>query len=141
MMFSELDQYISSFTGENFALDYWYDEGVTIAQKFINAFQDGDWLSLEQALPQRSIEWKCRLAYCLDDGNNMHQLTVLLLLSDTENSELIECVVDSLREFVHNHHCKEQLSFTVLVERIKSMLPDLNPVAKKVFIDLLDSVN
>lgn len=140
-MFTELDQYISSFMGENIALDYWYDEGVLIAQKIINAFDDNDWLCLEQALPHRSIEWKCRLAYCLDDGNNIHQLTVLLLLSDTENDELVECVVDSLREFVHNLHCKEHPLFTVLVNRIKEKLTDLNPVVKRVFIDFLNMVS
>lgn len=34
-MFDEFDKYISEFAVEDFAIDFWYDEGVDIAENMI----------------------------------------------------------------------------------------------------------
>ncbi|MDE7207200.1 MAG: hypothetical protein K2N90_08615 [Lachnospiraceae bacterium] len=79
-MFEELDRYISEFEIENFAVDYWYDEGVLIAEDMLQKFGDNDWDALIQVLPERTTGWKRRLAYCFNDSDDLKQLETLLVL-------------------------------------------------------------
>lgn len=44
-MFAELDEY---------ALDYWYDEGLSIAQNVLIQFTEGDWKQLKEQLKKLS---------------------------------------------------------------------------------------
>lgn len=98
-MFDEFDKYILEFAAEGFAVDYWYDEGVNIAENMIYEFEDSDWKNLLEAVPKRTIEWQKRLAYCMHDGNDLNQLNILLDLVETNDNELFEIVIDSLRGF------------------------------------------
>ncbi len=41
-MFDEFDKYISEFAVEDFAVDYWYDEGVDIAENMFYEFEEND---------------------------------------------------------------------------------------------------
>lgn len=59
-------------------MDYWYDEGVFIAQELIQDFEKEDWMVLFANLTDKSIGWKRRLAYCLHDGSDSNQLEILL---------------------------------------------------------------
>ena len=76
-MFEELDRYIKEFEMEDFAVDYWYDEGATIAEDMLHKFKNHDWESLLHMLPNRTIGWKRRLAYCLHDSSDLKQLETL----------------------------------------------------------------
>lgn len=51
-------------------------------------------------IPERKIEWQKRLAYCMHDKKSLNQLKVLFNLAETNDIELFEIVLDSLRGFI-----------------------------------------
>lgn len=136
-MFSEFDKYILEFAMEDFAVDYWYDEGVDIAEDMICKFNDEDWKELLRAIPVRTVEWKKRLAYCMHDGNDLNQLGVLLNLIETEDSELFEIVVDSLRGFTGNESRKLIQGNERIVSKIEKILPKAGTPANVILEDFL----
>ena len=71
-MFDEFDKYILEFAVEDFVVDYWYDEGVDIAENMLQEFSDNDWKSLLEIMPMRTVEWQKLLAYCMHDGNDLN---------------------------------------------------------------------
>ena len=75
-MYDKLEKYLLGYLPSN----YWYDEGVDIAQDIISNFTDDDWKLLLERLSKQDIEWKKKLAYCLYDDNNKYELLVLLEL-------------------------------------------------------------
>lgn len=77
-MFDEFDKYIFEFAVEDFAVDYWYDEGVDIAENMLCEFEENDWKMLLEVVSERTVEWKKRLAYCMHDKSDFNQLRVLL---------------------------------------------------------------
>lgn len=138
-MFDEFDKYISEFAVEDFAVDYWYDEGVDIAEKMICEFEDNDWKTLLETVPKRTREWQKRLAYCMHDGNNLNQLKVLLDLVETDDSELFEIVVDSLRGFTSEDNLNLIQGDLRIVSKIEELMPKVGDVTKKVFKEFLKS--
>lgn len=141
IMFDRFDKYLSGFESDDYAMDYWYDEGVEYAQKMLNHFNDRDWMALREACPSRTIGWKKRLAYCLHDGSSIVQFQLLLLLSETYDIELFELVVDSLREF-RNGNFIELLRVTPnLVNRIEELLPNASFPIRKVFEEFIKLVS
>ena len=92
-MYTKLENYLSGY----FHTNYWYDEGVEIAQDIISNFTDKDWEQLLKKLPKQNMEWKKKLAYCLYNDKNKYELLTLIELLHTEDKELLEIVLDSLR--------------------------------------------
>lgn len=137
-MFKEFDEYISEFEADDFAIDYWYDEGVFIAQEMLQDFTEEDWNVLSLNLPVKSIGWKRRLAYCLHDGENIKQLEILLELIDSDDSELFELVVDSLRSFSNEESRSIIQNNEKLILKVKELLPSVGDVTKKIFQEFLD---
>lgn len=105
-MFDEFDKYIFEFAAEDFPVDYWYDEGADIAERMLCRFEKNDWERLWAEMPERTVEWQKRLAYCMEDGTDLNQLKVLLKLAETDDDELFETVVDSLRSFTGEESLK-----------------------------------
>jgi len=98
-MFNEFNNYIKEFEKDDFASDYWYDEGFLIAEGMLQKFQEDDWNMMLMELPNATIGWKRRLAYCLNDANNKKHLEILLILIDTDDKDLFEISSESLRHF------------------------------------------
>ena len=136
-MFDNFDAYISAFSMEDFADDYWYDEGVVIAENMLCAFDDTDWDKLLECIPKRTIEWQKRLAYCLHDENNLNNLRILLNLVESDDRELIEIVVHSLRSFTNEESIKLIQSNSQIVFKIAALIPEVGEVTKKVYGDFL----
>ena len=136
-MFDEFDKYILEFAVEDFAVDYWYDEGVDIAENMLYEFSNNDWKSLLEIIPKRTVEWQKRLAYCMHDGNDLNQLEVLLKLVGTEDSELFEIVVDSLRGFTSKESLNLIQNDSQVVSKIKELLPKVGETTKRVFEEFL----
>lgn len=136
-MFDEFDKYISEFAVEDFAVDYWYDEGVDIAENMLHEFSNNDWKSLLEIIPKRTVEWQKLLAYCMHDGNDLNQLAVLLKLVGTEDSELFEIVVDSLRGFTSKESLNLIQNNLQVVSKIKELLPKAGETTKRVFEEFL----
>lgn len=63
-MFSEFNEYLKAFEMENYAVNYWYNEGFSIAQEMLEKFSEEEWIELKNSLLSKSIGWKRRLAYC-----------------------------------------------------------------------------
>ena len=76
-MFDGFDKYIFEFAVEDFAIDYWYDEGVDIAENMLCEFKENDWKVLLEVVSERTVEWQKRLAYCMHDKSDLNQLKVL----------------------------------------------------------------
>lgn len=135
-MFEELDRYIKEFETEDFAVDYWYDEGVLIAGNMLQNFDNNDWESLIQELPKRTIGWKRRLAYCLHDSNDLKQLETLLVLIDTDDTELLEISVDSLRSFKDNQVMIQ--SHNLILQKMEALMPRAGIATKKIFQEFMN---
>lgn len=136
-MCDEFDKYILEFAVEDFAVDYWYDEGVDIAENMLHEFSNNDWKSLLEIIPKRTVEWQKRLAYCMHDGNDLNQLAVLLKLVGTDDSELFEIVVDSLRGFTSKEGLNLIQNDSQVVSKIKELLPKVGETTKRVFEEFL----
>lgn len=136
-MFEKLDKYLLAFDTEEYAVDYWYDEGVIIAENMLQEFCTNDWKSLVQIIPKRTTEWKKHLAYCMHDGNDMNQLMVLLTLINTEDIELLEIVVDSLRGFSSEESLSLIQNNIQVLSKIKELMPKVGVVTKRVFEEFL----
>ena len=136
-MFDEFDKYILEFAVEDFVVDYWYDEGVDIAENMLQEFSDNDWKSLLEIMPMRTVEWQKLLAYCMHDGNDLNQLAVLLKLVETEDSGLFEIVVDSLRGFASKESLSLIQSNSQVVSKIKELMPKAGEPAKRIFEEFL----
>ncbi len=136
-MFDELDKYILGFTLEDLATDYWYDEGVDIAEKMLYKFANNDWKILLEIVSERTIEWQRCLAYCMHNGHDLNQLRVLLRLADTDDIELFEIVVDYLRGFTDQESLSLIQNNPQIISKVKELLPKSGDAVKKIFEEFL----
>ncbi len=116
-MYTKLENYLSGY----FHTNYWYDEGVEIAQDIISNFTDKDWEQLLKKLPKQNMEWKKKLAYCLYNDKNKYELLTLIELLHTEDKELLEIVLDSLRSFMNQETTNFLMHDTEIVNQIKNL--------------------
>ena len=73
----------------------------------------------------------------MHDGNDLNQLAVLLKLVGTEDSELFEIVVDSLRGFTSKESLNLIQNNSQVVSKIKELLPKAGETTKRVFEEFL----
>lgn len=140
-MYKRFIEYMKDFLDEDSSLDFWYDIASEDASKLLLLFTDSDWLELVKELNSQPLEFKKKLAYCLDNVENAHQLKVLLLLTNTEDKELLELCIDSLRGFMNNNNTIKLISQNkVLIDDIKRALPDVSIVTRKVYEDFLSKL-
>ena len=132
-MFEEFDNFITEFAVEDFDIDYWYDEGVDIAENMICKFDDSDWQKLVKVIPKKNAEWCKRLAYCMHDSNDANQLMVLLNLVENDDDELFEIVVDSLRGFTSEESVGLIQDNLHIITKIEELMPRVGVVTKKIF--------
>lgn len=136
-MFEKLDRYINEFEAEDFPVDYWYDEGFLIVEDMLQSFENDDWEYLFQKLPKKTIGWKRRLAYCLHDSNDLKQLEVLLMLIDTDDDELFEISVDSLRSFKDNLAIIQ--NDNQKIQKIETLMLKVGVATKRMFQEFLNT--
>lgn len=140
-MYKRFIEYMKDFLDEDSSPDFWYDIASEDARKLLLLFTDSDWLVLIKELNFQPLEFKKKLAYCLDNVENPHQLRVLLLLTNTEDKELLEICIDSLRGFMNNNNTIKLISQNkVFIDNIKQVLPDVSIVTKKVYEDFLSKL-
>ena len=104
---------------------------IVISIAMLCEFEENDWKMLLEVVSERTVEWQKRLAYCMHDKSDLNQLRVLLNLVETDDSELFEIVVDSLRDFTS----EESLNLIQTDLRIISKIEELMP--KRVFEEFL----
>lgn len=135
-IFNQFDDFISIYAKENIT-DAWYDDGVIIAQEILQLFDDEDWKLLNKELNFKSILWKQRLAYCLGNENNLNEFETLLKLVDTDDEELFELVIDSLRFFKTEKTRGFIKNNPQIIDKVNKLISTSNIVRKKVFEEFL----
>lgn len=140
-MYDKFDLYITEFSDENSKNDFWYDVGAVKATEILSKFSQQDWDILFSEISNKTTGWKRSLAYCLDDANNINELRALFMLIDTDDEELIELCVDSLRSFVNEDNKQLILNNTGLIENIRKKVNNSGNATRAVFADFLQRLN
>lgn len=96
-MYNELENYLSS----EFSWDYWSDEGITIAVNTVVNFSEDDWKLLIINANKKNPDWQIKLANVLGDFTTENSMTILISLLGSNNDEVIEAAIDSIRGMTH----------------------------------------
>ncbi len=119
MKYDEFNNLITEMSRENISEDYWYDVGVDEAISLIKKFIEEDWLLLEKNIINKSLEWQKKVIYCFEQQDNPKELTIILSLIDTNDTELFEMCIDSLRFKINKSNKKCIVDNTFLMEKLK----------------------
>ncbi|MGG3891372.1 hypothetical protein [Metabacillus fastidiosus] len=132
-MYRELDNLISAHTTE----DSWYDDGCIIAGEILSEFSSKDWEELLSKVLTKPLEWQKKLAYCMDSSCNMYELTILLSFLSTEDEELFEICIDTLRSFTAPESKQMILDDPFILSRVKDILLKASKPVKEILKDFL----
>ena len=136
-MYRELDTLLSADTTE----DSWYDDGCIIASEILSEFSKQDWEELSSKVLTKSIDWQKKLAYCMDNDNNIDELKILLTLLTVDDEELFEICIDSLRSFATPESKQMILDNPSIIHRANDLLPKASIPVKKIIEDFLVKIN
>lgn len=134
-MYNEFNKYIYEL--ENGSEDFWYDVGVISASEMLSKFTDEDWENLLNELPKQSLAWKRKVVYCIDNNNNPYELKCLLALANTEDEELFEMSVDSLREFINEKNLNLIKEEKILVDKVEKLVETAGVATKRILDEFL----
>ena len=137
MVYDRLDKYLSGYL----PMDYWYDEGVDIAREIIADLKPCDWEMLLEKVSTKDVEWKKKIAYCLYDRDKEYGSSLLLELLDTEDEELFEIALDSLRGFVDKEIAVSLVRDPVLISKMVKLYHDAGKPPRAVLDDLAKKIN
>lgn len=132
-MYKELDNLLSADT----SVDSWYDDGCVIASEMLSEFNPSDWVELSNQVQNKPIEWQRKLAYCLDNECNVNEFNILLSLLSTNDEELFEICIDTLRSFTNQEVKKMILDNPNILQRINDSLHTASLPVKKMLQDFL----
>ncbi|KEO84471.1 hypothetical protein [Tumebacillus flagellatus] len=135
-MYQVLDRLLSAET----TVDSWYDDGCIIAGEILSEFTHTDWEELTNNVQKKSVEWQKKLAYCLDSTCNEYELSILLSLLSTEDEELFEICIDTLRSFTTMESKIMILENPRIIERVNELLSTVSLPVKKVLEDFLTKI-
>lgn len=136
-MYDELDKYLLC----NFPIDYWYDEGVDIAREIISGFKEYDWKILLEEISKKDVEWKKRIAYCLYNCENPYEWLLLVELLHTEDDELLEISLDSLRSFINKETTEFLINNPEMICKIKKLYYNSGRPTQIILKDLIKKIN
>nr|WP_279294594.1 hypothetical protein [Bacillus altitudinis] len=137
-VFKELDNLLSADT----TVDSWYDDGCLIASEILSDFSLNDWEELSNQVRNKPIEWQRKIAYCLDNECNEYELKILMDLLNTNDKELFEICIDTLRSFPIEEGKKLILEHPQILERVNNVLATTaNSPVKLVLQDFLSKMN
>ena len=81
------------------------------------------------------------MAYCLYDDSNKYELFTLLELLNTDNEELLEISLDSLRDFVNKKNANFFTNNSQIINQIKRLYYNSNKPTQIILIDLINKIN
>ncbi|MBG9911267.1 hypothetical protein ABD83_07320 [Bacillus xiamenensis] len=137
-MYIELNKLLSADT----TVDSWYDDGCLIASEILSDFSLNDWEELSNQVLNKPIEWQRKIAYCLDNECNEYEFNILMDLLNTNDTELFEICIDTLRSYPIEEGKKIVLQHPQILERINQMLAtSANPPAKIVLQDFISKIH
>ncbi|EKF34751.1 hypothetical protein [Bacillus xiamenensis] len=137
-MYIELNKLLSADT----TVDSWYDEGHILVSEILSDFSLNDWEELSNQVLNKPIEWQRKIAYCLDNECNEYEFNILMDLLNTNDTELFEICIDTLRSYPIEEGKKIVLQHPQILERINQMLAtSANPPAKIVLQDFISKIH
>ena len=137
-MLTEIIKLLDEYATDNEAvLNYWFDSAYESVEDKIKQLSDDEWTQLFMIVGTKSDLWKERLAYCLNDRDNINQFKMLELLLNTKNEELLIDVIDSLRFF---KNLDELENMEIIIERLNSLIPKLDIINQKITKDFLNKI-
>lgn len=132
-MFKELDNLLSADT----TVDSWYDDGCVIASEILSEFSPSDWDELSNQVLSKPIEWQRKIAYCLDNKCSVHELNILTSLLNTNDEELFEACIDTLRSYSSQESKNMILGNPQILQRVNDLLPTASIPVRKMLEDFL----
>jgi len=136
-MYKELDNLLSADT----TVDSWYDDGCVIASEILSEFSPSDWEELSNQVLSKPIEWQRKIAYCLDNKCNEHELEILVSMLSTHDAELFEICIDTLRSYSSQESKKIILNNPQILQRVNDLLPTASMPVRKILQDFLSKVH
>ncbi|MGE6629196.1 hypothetical protein [Bacillus sp. NPDC077027] len=136
-MYKELDNLLSADT----TVDSWYDDGCVIASEILLEFSLNDWEKLSNQILSKPIEWQRKIAYCLDNECNEYELNILMTLLNTNDTELFEICIDTLRSYSSEVSKKMILNNPQILKRVNHLLSTANPPVRIILQDFLSKID
>ncbi|MFM9276932.1 hypothetical protein [Paenibacillus jiagnxiensis] len=136
-MYKELDNLLSADT----TVDSWYDDGCVIASEMLSEFSPSDWDELSNQVLSKPIEWQRKIAYCLDNKCNVQELNILISLFSTNDEELFEICIDTLRSYSSQESKKLILGNPQILQRVDDLLPTASIPVRKMLQDFLSKIH
>ena len=115
--------------------------GFSIARKMLSRFTQQDWKKLFNNVSDKSLEYQRKLAYCIENSGNEYELGILLSMVNTNDEELFEICVDSLREFIGTDNKQLILKNDILINQINRLLPSSSRPTSKMYEDFLKKLS
>lgn len=136
-MYKDLDNHLLTDT----TVDMWYDDGCVIAGEMLSEFSAADWVELSERVHNKPIEWQRKLAYCLDNERNEYEFSILISLLSTDDQELFEICIDTLRSFEDREVKKAVLTDPNILERVNDLAGTASEPVKKIIQAFLSKVS
>ncbi|MFD1177324.1 hypothetical protein ACFQ3W_13590 [Paenibacillus puldeungensis] len=136
-MYKELDHLLSADT----TIDSWYDDGCVIASEMLAEFSPSDWGELSNKVLNKPIEWQRKIAYCLDNKCSVHDFNILISLLNTNDEELFEICIDTLRSYSSLESKKMILDNPQILQRVNDLLPTASIPVRKMLEDFLTKIH
>lgn len=123
--------------------NYWYEYDAEIIYRILENFSDADWKKLVQNAQLKSNDWKQKLAYCLTNNENKHELEILLEFASTDDDDLFFLTIDALRDYFNTEECKAFIrkKRPAILARVESRMPNAGVVRAKLYELFLEQMN
>lgn len=140
MIIEDFEKFINEVSTENASEDYWYDIGIDEAQNLLVRFLQEDWSLLRKLIKNKSVEWQKKVIYSFDGENAEQEIRVIFEVINTDDSELFEMCIDSLRCLVSENTRNLILETPELLERVQLLVLENNCMIKKIYKDFLGKI-
>lgn len=136
-MYNELDNYLSS----EFSVDYWSDEGINIAVSTVENFSEDDWKLLVINASEKSPDWQVKLANVLGDFTTENSATILISLLGSNNDEVIEAAIDSIRGMTNIEILKDDKVRKLITMKMNKLEKKDSILTNLIIYDLKNKLN
>lgn len=135
-MYNELDNYLFS----EFSVDYWSDEGINIAVTTVENFSEDDWKLLVINASEKSPDWQVKLANVLGDFTTENSVTILISLLGSNNDEVIEAAIDSIRGMTNIEVLKDDKVRKLITIKMDQLKNKNSLLSNLIFKDLKEKL-
>ena len=140
MIIDNFVKFLDEIFVENTSEDYWYDVGVDEVQNMLRKFSREEWKLLGRLIKIKSTEWQKKVIYSFDEKGNDKEIKIIMDFNDTDDNELFEICIDSLRYLINEKTQKLIWEKPELLEKIQSIILKNNSITKSIYIDFLERV-